>query len=112
MKISVKDSGNSVLVTIAGRLDAGSSPEAEQALAAAISSCKGGLVIDMSSLEYISSAGLRVMLIAAKRMQQKGAKLALFGLSSNVKDVFEISGFTAVLKTFQSEEDATASIEI
>ncbi len=111
MKLSVKDSGKLLAVSLAGRLDAGSSPEVEKALAEAIAGCQGGMVMDMTSLEYISSAGLRVMLMAAKRMQQKGGKLALFGLSENVKDVFDISGFSSVFKIFSNAQEACASVE-
>ena len=54
-------------------------------------------MVDFSALTYVSSAGLRVILMAAKRVKQSQGKLVLFGLSPQVREVFEISGFLKIL---------------
>jgi anti-anti-sigma factor len=64
------------------------------------------LVLDFSGLDYISSAGLRVLLMAAKRVQAEKGAMALFGMKEHVKDVFEISGFLPVLTVVDSAEAA------
>lgn len=108
MKMSVSESGSFFKVSLDGRLDANSAAEAEAGLFDVISKCGGLLLLDLSGLEYVSSAGLRVMLVAAKRIQQRGGKLAVHGLNGNVKEVFDISGFTAVFKIFPDEASAAA----
>ena len=54
------------------------------------------LAVDLSKLEYISSAGLRVLLVVAKKVQQAKGKVVLFGLAPNVREVFSISGFDQI----------------
>jgi anti-anti-sigma factor len=61
----------------------------------------------MSKLEYISSAGLRVLLVVAKKVQQAKGKVVLFGLVPNVREVFSISGFDQI---FTIEPDADAAV--
>jgi anti-anti-sigma factor len=69
------------------------------------------LLIELSQLEYISSAGLRVLLVVAKRIQQKGGKVVLCALVPNVKEVFEISGFSSIFKIFDTVEDAAVFLK-
>ena len=64
------------------------------------------LLFDFSELDYISSAGLRVVLVAAKRLKPLGGKLAVYGMQPQVKEVFEISGFLRILEIAHSREDA------
>ena len=111
MKISVLESGSFCKVTLNGRLDANSSADAERGLFDVIAKGNGSMLLDLSELEYVSSAGLRVMLVAAKRVQQRGGKLALYGLNGNVREVFDISGFTAVFKIFDDEPGATGFLK-
>lgn len=65
------------------------------------------LAIDLSQLDYISSAGLRVLLVVAKKVQQAKGKVVLFGLGPNVREVFSISGFD---KIFAIRDDAAAAL--
>ena len=65
------------------------------------------VILDLSGLEYISSAGLRVLLIVAKKVQQAQGKVALCGLTPNVREIFAISGFDAI---FSIQPDAAAAI--
>jgi anti-sigma B factor antagonist len=106
MKLTVSDSDSISKVVFEGRLDANSSNETERTLSELIAKASASFLFDLSSMEYVSSAGLRVMLVAAKRIQQKGGRLSLFGLNDNVKEVFDISGFTAVFKIFPDETSA------
>ncbi len=105
MEICCSEKGAFSCLAFKGRLDATSSPSAEEAFAKSIEKNPKTLV-DLSSLEYISSAGLRVLLVAAKRSQQKAGRIAIFGLTDNVREVFEISGFSALFRIFDTEAEA------
>ena len=68
------------------------------------------LVINLTGLEYISSAGLRSILSTAKQLKAKDGKMLFTGLQGPVKDVFKISGFGSIFKTFETEEEALRQI--
>ena len=108
MEISSRTQGDVTIVAIAGSLDSVSSPQAQQAMDAALAGGARKLAVDFTALDYISSAGLRVLLGAAKQLGAKGGALRMFGLNQSVREVFEISGFSKILPTFGSEADALA----
>jgi anti-anti-sigma factor len=105
MQISTRTSNDIHIVAIAGRLDSTTSPEAQKSLDAVVAGAKK-VVLDFSQLDYISSAGLRVLLGAAKHLRASGGKLGMFGLNQSVKEVFEISGFATILSVYQTEAEA------
>ncbi len=80
------------LVTLAGRFDASQAEHAMQVFNTIESSC----TVDFSALDYISSAGLGVLLKAQKRLGESGASLKLVNLNDHIKDVFVYAGFDAV----------------
>ena len=92
-----------------GRLDGTNSAVADTNLADAVSR-NPTLVLDLGGLDYISSAGLRVLLKAAKQAQTAKQKLLLAGLQPSVKQVFEISGFSTLFATFATRDAALASL--
>jgi anti-anti-sigma factor len=85
-EIAFKDSGE---VKVSGRLDAAQAPRAQEFLDA----IHGGCVIDMSELEYVSSAGLGVLLSTHKRLMAGQAGLELVNVNPHIKDIFRYSGF-------------------
>src|SRR6185312_12620522 len=108
MEFAQESAGDVVIARLAGRLDSSSAPAAEEKLTRAIGSGTPRLAIDLSKLEYISSAGLRVLLLIARKVQQTHGKLALFGLTPGVHEVFSISGFNTI---FTIRDDAAAAID-
>lgn len=84
-----------LVLALSGRLDTLTSPELELEINALPQEVKA-LVLDMNGLEYISSAGLRVLLSAQKKMSKVG-KMTLVGVSEAINEVFEITGFSDVL---------------
>ena len=108
MEIREEKAGNAVLFRLEGRLDATTSTELEQRVTSSIDNGARGVAMDLSALEYISSAGLRVLLSAAKRLG--GSGLALFAMQEAVRKVFDIAGFSAFLATFGSEDEALRSL--
>jgi anti-anti-sigma factor len=108
MNITQEEKNGAIAVAISGRLDAVSAVDADKEFSKALDGEIEKMLINLKGLEYISSAGLRVLLVVAKRMQQKGGKVCLCCLADNVKEVFEISGFSSIFKIFDSEEDCGA----
>lgn len=95
-----------VELSISGRLDAVSAVEADKDFNKIIDAGYENLLVNLDNLDYISSAGLRVLLVAAKRIQQSGGKVVLCSLSNNVREVFEISGFSSIFNIFPTNTDA------
>jgi anti-anti-sigma factor len=106
MDISTRTQNDVTLVALAGSLDSNTSPQAQQALDAVLAGGARKVVIDFTALDYISSAGLRVLLGTVKRLGGSGGGLRLFGLNQTVREVFQISGFSAILAVFATEADA------
>ena len=97
MEIIQKEENGIVCIEIIGRLDADSSPEAEKVVKDAIKDQTTRILFNLASLEYLSSAGLRVLLGAAKEMRRKDGKIVLCALNEFVKEIFEVSGFQTLI---------------
>jgi stage II sporulation protein AA (anti-sigma F factor antagonist) len=110
MEFAHENAGDVVVAKLAGRLDSSSASTAEEQLMRLIGNSAPHLVIDLSMLEYISSAGLRVLLLVARKVQQAQGKLALFGLAPGVSDVFSISGFDTIFTVLDDSAAAIAAV--
>lgn len=95
MTIEMKKNGSALTVSLAGRLDTVTSPDLEKALADALTDVKE-LTFDLAKLEYVSSAGLRVLLSAQKKMSVAG-KMVVKNVSEIVNEIFEVTGFSDIL---------------
>lgn len=95
MEIKKNQSGDSLTVEIIGRLDAYTAPKFEKELMASFGAIKT-LTLDFGQLDYIASAGLRVLLVAQKRMSKQG-KMIIKNVSSEVKEVLDMTGFIKFL---------------
>lgn len=95
MTINKLFEGESLTLTLSGRLDTNSSPALEAELKQSVGGIKE-LIFDFSGVEYISSAGLRVLLAAQKVMNRQGS-MKLIGVNDDVMEVFEITGFSDIL---------------
>ena len=91
MEIKKNQSGDSLVVNIIGRLDAATAPQLEKELSASLEGIKT-LTLDFANLEYIASAGLRVLLVAQKRMNKQG-NMTIKNVSNEVKEVLDMTGF-------------------
>ena len=109
MKIVEERSEDLLILRPVGRLDSDHSPELEKILFAALEQGDRKLLIDMSGIPYISSRGLRVFLLGAKRAEAVGARITVCSLQDFVRDVFEKTGFTKLLDVFDSTSEAMAS---
>ena len=110
MDIVESKEGKVLVLEPEGRLDSTNSSGLEERLLVVIEKGENALVIDFEKLNYISSAGLRVLLIAAKQLQQSGGRIALHAMSPSVREVFEISGFLRLLEAYGNRAAALESM--
>ena len=89
-----------------GRLDSLSSQDLQSELSQRISGGDAAILLDLKDLEHISSAGLRVLLLAGKELKAKNGQLSLCALRENVREVFEISGFISLFPVHSSVDEA------
>jgi anti-anti-sigma factor len=108
MDVKATREGNAVVAQAAGRLDSNSATNFEEGLMKIVDS-ESSIILDMSELSYVSSAGLRVLLMAAKKCKATGRRLALCGLLPEVRMVFEVSGFLALFVIHASRAEAVAA---
>ena len=95
MTIEIKKNKEEIILEITGRLDTTTAPALEKTINENVEGIKS-LILDLKSLEYISSAGLRVLLSAQKKMQQVGA-MKVINVCELVMEVFEMTGFADIL---------------
>ena len=95
MTIEKKINNEAVTLIVSGRLDTQTAPELENELDSILSGLKE-LIFDMTNLEYVSSAGLRVILKAQKAMNTQGS-MKLTGVNDSIMEVFDITGFLDIL---------------
>ena len=95
MTIEKKLNGENATLIVSGRLDTQTAPELENELDAILSGLKD-LTFDLTNLEYVSSAGLRVILKAQKAMNAQGS-MKLTGVNDSIMEVFDITGFLDIL---------------
>ncbi len=98
-----------LVVSPSGRLDSNTSPEFETYLFGRLEETPS-LVIRFADVDYISSAGLRVMLMAAKKVKQLGGRLVLCDIGEPIREVFEISGFLSILEVCDDRGTAVQKV--
>ena len=101
--------GEITVLEIKGRIDSTTAPTLGDRLLSTFRMQGKGLVIDLRELEYISSAGFRIFLLAAKRAEESASHLVLCGLSTKVKQLFDLGGFLDIFRIAGSREDAITS---
>ena len=109
MDITELQEKQATILQLSGRLDATTAASADTTIAAVIGRSPV-VILDLAALDYVSSAGLRVLLKAGKQAQTAKQKLLLAGLQPAVKQVFEISGFSTLFPIFASRGDALGSV--
>ncbi len=95
MNIKKKKDGNTLTVMIAGRIDTATAPEVDARINESLDGVES-LILDFTNVNYVSSAGLRVLLVLQKLMMKKGG-MKLIGVNDDVNDVFEVTGFDEIL---------------
>ena len=110
MEITAERHGDTLIAKTEGRVDGTNATEFQDAMKSEIVDSDRAVILDLENLTYISSAGLRVVLLIAKDLQRQGAKMAACALSEPVKEVFVISGFDKIIPIHDSQDAAIGSI--
>lgn len=109
MTIEREASEDILIFRVSGKLDTYTSGDFEKQLLSSIDDGNKKILVDFSLLDYISSAGLRSLLLAAKKMKTSDGSIVLSQLKEHIRDVFQISGFTAIFPIFDTNEEARSS---
>jgi len=110
MRIDEERAAQALVLAPQGRLDSVTSSELERHVAARLDAGERRLVLDLAAVEYISSAGLRVLLVAAKRLKEPPAALVLCGLGPGVRTVLELAGFVPLFAIEPARAQALARL--
>jgi anti-anti-sigma factor len=108
MKLQSNQMNEAVFIEAEGRMDAASAPNFENQCQKWIDKGIKTIVVDLSKLEYLSSAGLRSILVVTKKLKADNGKLMFCGISGTVKEIFDISGFSSM---FDFYDNPTAALE-
>jgi anti-anti-sigma factor len=106
MEITVKTTNGVKVLAFEGRLDTQTSTDAQMQLTQLIEGGETKILLNLEKLDYISSAGLRVLLAAAKQLKTTNGELRLCNLNEVILEVFAISGFDMILPISESESEA------
>ena len=106
MEILCRKTEKAVLIALKGNLDTMTSPEFDKRIAELTGAGEAFLIVDLTNLAYISSAGLRSLLSAAKKVKAQSGNIVLFGLQDSVKEVFDITGFNNFFLVADNEPKA------
>lgn len=105
MELKIRKTEDIMIVDVSGELDTNTAPDAEAFLLEKCSDTSK-IVLNLKSLEYSSSAGLRVFLATAKRLKAGGGIMKICNLNETLKEIFDVSGFTFILSVYDTEVDA------
>lgn len=111
MELSAESKDRAVVVSVKGKVDTLTAQLMGKYLGEQADRTEKALVINLSEVYYISSAGLRAILSAAKKMKEKKLDFVLTGLEGDVKNVFKIAGFFTLFNIADTEESALAQVQ-
>lgn len=110
MEIQNREENGVTIIAIEGRMDASNASVAEGEINKALEGEQNRLLFDLSRLEYLSSGGLRVILGAAKEIRRREGKVVLAALKEYVYEIFEVSGFTAMIPIKDTIEEGLSEV--
>ena len=110
MDITEDKRNDIVVVSVQGRVDASNAGVLEQKLLGLIAGGEKRLVLDAERLDYISSAGLRLLLVARKRLPT-GGSLALCALQPQIREIFDIAGLSSIFLIHDTQDEAIAAVQ-
>jgi anti-sigma B factor antagonist len=111
MQISEERFGNTLVLTLTGRIDNSTTDAFKAGIDARVAACSDGgdrLILNFSGVEYISSVGLRVLMLMARQSRARGGTIVVAALQSVVREIFEISRFNLVFECFGTIREALA----
>jgi len=109
MEIHESNENGVAVLTVVGRMDTNTSPAAEKAITHQIEGGARRILLDLAGLEYMSSAGLRVLLLGVKKARASGATLSLSGVRKEIQEILVVSGFASFFPSYPTKGDALAA---
>jgi anti-anti-sigma factor len=106
MEISEESTGTCVIVGISGRLDTTNYTILEKRLSEMTDNGQDKILVDCTKMDYISSSGLRILLMILKKVNVMKGRFVLCGLQENIREIFEISGFTSIFEIHTNRDEA------
>jgi anti-anti-sigma factor len=110
MEIHDERVGDTCVVTAKGRLDGGASTAFTDRIGGLIASPNPKLLIDFSGVDFVTSAGLRAVLVLVKKVKSAGGSFALCGVQASVREVLDITGFTSMISIHPERAAAIAAL--
>ena len=113
MQITQERYGSTVVLALSGRIDNSTNDGLKAGLEPHVAGCRSGgdrLILSFANVDYISSVGLRVLMLTAKQIREQGGTIVVAALQPVVREIFEISRFNLVFQCFASVRDALAKI--
>ncbi len=111
MAVTIERQGGTLIAVANGRVDSTNAGVFQEELTVATTGDDPSVVLDLGGLSYISSAGLRVILLVAKTLQGMEAKFAVCSPSDPIREIFEISGFDQIIPVHASQAEAIAAFD-
>jgi anti-anti-sigma factor len=108
--VQASDEGGVVVLGLSGQLDSRTAPALEAETAKALAKDCHALLFDLTALDFVASAGLRVVIMVGKRLASDGGAIALCGLNPSVREVFDIAGFSALFPILPDRARAVAEL--
>ena len=109
MNVETRELKHVSIVKVSGRVDSATAPNLEQALQNLLDAGRSHLTLDLEAVEYMSSAGLRVLVAMQKAAKKSGGRLALACQSLRVKEVLDLAGLTPVFEIYPDVVEAVGS---
>ncbi len=110
LTVSIEEQGSRKLVRLEGRVDANTTPTLETKLSKILSESKQRVLIDFSRVDYLSSAGMRLLLSATKKIGAQGGKLVFCGMGEDVMEIIRMAGFDKILAIYPTELEALKAL--
>lgn len=110
MNLKEINNDKAVIIEVEGRLDTTNFSQLENQIMQHINAGDKKFVIDCSGMDYVSSSGLRIFLMALKKVKALNGRFLLCGLQENIREIFEISGFTTIFDIYKNQEEALEAI--
>lgn len=110
MQLGAEIKGQVCVVSLTGRLDTVAAPDFDKSMAEHLGQDVRAYLLDLGGLEYVSSAGLRSLLVLAKKLQASQRKLVLCGLNELIDEVFDVSGFKPLFTICAGPEEGIQEI--
>lgn len=111
LTISIEEHQNKKIVRLDGRIDATSTPILEKKIAPLLEKQKQLVLIDFSKVDYLSSAGMRLLLSASKKLKAHGGKCLFCSMHEDVMEIIKMAGFERILSIYSTEAEALKALE-